>query len=227
MLIVLADERDAAARRLVECWAGRDARLMAVRDLCAPGWQLCSDGRPGRAVIGGETLPCDAIAGVVTRLPCVRPGDLPQIVEADREYVAAELGAFLLAWLDGLACPVINRPSAGSLMGPPLSQERWLARAARAGLAYTTPYRAPGAQPGVAPAVATVVGDRWFGMVAPELGAQAVRLAREAGVELATVRFSAATPDAVFGGADLFVDITPEIADALLARLTRCAGVRA
>jgi hypothetical protein len=225
MLIVLADERDAAARRLVEHWRGHGARLMHARDLGSPGW---CHGAPGtgesRAVIGGAIVPCRAITGVVTRIACVRPTDLPQIAEADREYVAAEYTAFLTAWLDALTCPVVNRPSAASLLGPVLSQERWLLRAARAGLALsTTRYRVPDPERPFADAAVTVVGERWFGGVAPELGVQAVRLARQAGVELMTALFSSPRPDAVFVGVDLMIDVTPEIAGVLLARLAQLA----
>jgi hypothetical protein len=225
MLIVLADERDAAARRLVEHWRGHGARLMHARDLGSPGW---CHGAPGagesRAAIGGAIVPYCEIAGVVTRIPCVRPVDLPQIAEADREYVAAEYTAFLTAWLDGLRCPVVNRPSAASLLGPVLSQERWLLRAARAGITLSAArYAVPDPVRPLAEAAVTVVGERWFGRVASELGIQAVRLARHAGVELMTALFSAPRPDAVFVGVDLMIDVTPEIADALLARLAQLA----
>lgn len=225
MLIVLADERDAAARRLVEHWRGHGARLLLARDLGSPGWcHGAPDGVEPRAVIGGAIVPCRAITAVVTRIACVRPGDLPHIAEADREYVAAEYTAFLTAWLDGLRCPVVNRPSAASLLGPVLSQERWLLRAARAGLALSTArYRVPDPERPFADAAATVVGERWFGRIAPELGRQAVRLARQAGVELMTALFSSERPDAVFVGVDLMIDVGPEIADALLARLAQLA----
>lgn len=225
MLVVLASDRDLAARRLVERWAAHDARLMVLGDLSSPGWRLASPGSAqGYAAIGGAIVPCSAITGVVTRIPWVRPLDLPQIAEPDREYVAAEYAAFLTAWLDGLACPVVNRPSAACLMGPTLSHERWLVRAARAGLRLATRvHRAPDPHRPFAKAVATIVGERWFGDVAPELGVLAIRLARQAGVELLTALFSSGGSDGEFLGADPMIDVTPDIADALLARLGQLA----
>jgi len=230
VLIVLASERDAAARRLVERWASHGARLMTVRDLSAPGWRYGgSNGREDCAVIGGEIIPRDAITGVVTRIAWVQPTDLPHIVEDDREYIAAEYVAFLTAWLDGLPCPVMNKPSPACLLGPTLTRERWLARAARAGLTLVSRQRwVPEPSDPLPQAAVSVVGERWFGDVAPELGAQAVRLAREAGVELLTALFSAADREAAFVGAELMTDVTPDIADALLScLLQRAPEVRA
>ncbi|TMQ07446.1 MAG: hypothetical protein E6J90_05300 [Deltaproteobacteria bacterium] len=228
MLVVVSHAGDAGAHRLVERWQGHGARLLVARDLCRPGWRhYAPGGDAGRAMIGGAPVPVAEIRGVVTRVPHIRALDLPQIVAEDREYVAAELNAFLTAWLDTLPCPVLNRPSAGSLIGPAFSHERWLVAAARAGISVATRrHRAPALDRPPAMAIATVVGERWFGAVEPEVGAQAVRLARAAGVELLTVRFTSASPGAAFTSADLLVDVTPEIADAILARMAQLAESR-
>jgi len=102
------------------------------------------------------------LRGVVTRIANVHASDLAHIVEQDREYVAAELNAFLTAWLDSLRCPVINRPSASSLLGPALSHERWLALArGRLRLAMSR-HRVPVDEHPYAPVFVTVIGDRWF-----------------------------------------------------------------
>ena len=221
MLVVLTHALDTGARLLVGHWRAHNARLLVAGDLCAPGWRFePASSDHGFATIDGVRVPAGAIQGVVTRIPHIRGLDLPQIVEGDRAYVSSELNAFLTAWLDALPCPVLNRPSAGSLMGPPFSHERWLILAARAGLALASRrYQAPEVHRTPAMAIVTVVGERWFGEVAPDVGMQALRLARLARVDLLTVRFTSATSGAAFSSADLLTDTTPEIADALLARL--------
>ena len=70
------------------------------------------------AVIGGQVLPVADITGVLTRLPAVQPEDLAHIATADRDYVASEMTAFLIAFVSALPCRVLDRPSAGALSGP-------------------------------------------------------------------------------------------------------------
>jgi hypothetical protein len=47
--------------------------------------------------------------------------------------VAAEMNAFLVAWLTSLTCPIFNRPTATSLCGPAWSVEHWRIQVARCG----------------------------------------------------------------------------------------------
>src|SRR5439155_13560654 len=54
---------------------------------------------------------------------------------AERDYAAAELQAFTLAWLCGLDRPVRNRPDPGCLSGPLFPPAVVAYAAARAGLA--------------------------------------------------------------------------------------------
>src|SRR4030095_4564992 len=124
------------------------------------------------------------------------------------ESVAAEMDAFLASWLTRLRCPVLNRPVATSLMGPNRTRVRWLLLAASAGLRPAACRSlAPGGDPASATAAVTVVGRRWVGAVAPELGAQAVCLAERAGVDLLTVQFDSPGRDAAFVCADLAIDV--------------------
>jgi len=222
MLVVLAHSHDAAARALVDRWRARDARLMVPRDLSLPGWCHYVGGRGEEwCVVNGERMRTDLVRGVVTRLPAIDVQDLPHIAVEDREYVAAEMTAFLASWLTRLRCPVLNRPVATSLMGPNRSRERWLLLGASAGLRPAVRCSVvPGRTPTYATAMVTVVGRRWVGAVAPELGAQAVRLAERAGVDLLTVQFETPSRDAAFVCADLAIDVSSgELADAVMARL--------
>lgn len=225
MILILASSRDLPARALVESWRAHDARLVTPTDLSRPGWRHHL-GEPGPqiAVASGERIPGSAIRGVVTRLPGILPEELPHVAEQDREYVAAEMNAFLIAWLTQLSCPVINRPTTRSLMGASHGAEGWLALAARAGLRLPWTRRAyPSSTEDAWPRDAftvSVLGDRCFGAADPALAEQACRLAAAADVELLAVMFSHAGADATFLGAHPWADVShPELAAALLARL--------
>jgi hypothetical protein len=223
MLVILAHPRDEGARALAARWHDGGACLMTPRDLSRPGWchhigVPCGD---EWCVASGERIRTAALGGVITRLPAVAPADLPHIAARDRDYVAAEMTAFLVSWLTRLRCPVLNRPDATSLMGPNRGRERWLTLAARAGLrpAQRT-CGAPAVPAALATAMVTVVGRRWIGDVAPELGAQAVCLAGRANVDLLTVQFETPEADAAFVCAELMIDVRVDaVADALLAHV--------
>jgi len=170
---------------------------------------------------------------VVTRLPAVDAGDLPQIAPSDRAYVAAEMTAFLLAWLTGLTCPVLNRPTPQCLSGPLWGRERWALAAAKLGIPARPVLRravwpkddaeAAHGEPG--PAV-TVVGRSHIGIVDDVLAARAHRLARAAGVDLLSVEFDGRGPDARFVAASLWPDVgDARIAEPMMALLRdRTAG---
>lgn len=222
MLVVLANPLDTPARELVARWGTGRARLMTARDLSRPGWRHSPAGvEAGWAVVDGEHVEVAALRGVLTRVPCVREAELPHIQPEDRGYMAAEMTAFLVSWLSGLPCPVLNRPSASSLLGPALGLERWRMLAAREGLALAAPEMRLPAVPTPFPETVrvTVVCRRWLGPVDEALGAQALRLASRLGVELLTVCFDAPGPEGAFVSAEPMVDVTnPAVAELLLER---------
>ena len=223
MLIALAYAGDERARQLVERWSrSTAASLLVPRDLSSPGWQH----RVGEAgedflVCSGERVRARDVRGVVTLRYAILPEELPHIVAEDRGYVAAEMNALLIAWLDGLRCPILNRPSARSLAGPVLTRERWLVLAARVGLplaSRTAHVPAPACFAELSSV--TVIGDRWFGDVAPSLGERAVLLCKEARARALTVCFQHLESARVFAGAEPVVDAAcDDVADALLAEL--------
>ncbi|MBZ4422796.1 hypothetical protein [Myxococcus sp. RHSTA-1-4] len=216
MLVVLAHPRDEQARGLVVRWASEGARLLSLLDLSTPGWQHRVGGTgPELAVVGGEQVEVSTFRGVVTRLPGYLDSDLTHIAPEDRSYVASELNAFLASWLSRLPCPVLNRPTASSLMGPSLGLERWLSLAARCGLPLAAARRDLGDGSPRRVASVTVVGRRWLGEVDAAVGEQAVRLAMAAGVELLTARFEGPA----FVSAELSIDVgAPAVAEVLLER---------
>jgi len=133
-IIILASSADAVAIDLPARLARSDIAVVTPTDLSQPGWSYRPGRRESAIVVGGEMLQCHDIAAVVTRLPWVSDVELPHIVASDRSYVAAEMGAFLLAWLSEIDCPVANRPRPNCLCGPFWRHERWVLEAARIGL---------------------------------------------------------------------------------------------
>jgi hypothetical protein len=167
------------------------------------GWiyQL-GDAASGAAVIGGRIICTSQIQGVITLLPWVGPQDLPGIHPEDREYVAAEMSAFLLAWLSELPCPVLNRPSPSSLSGPGWRHDHWIRVASRLGIPTTLPddSNALGA-PALSGRPVTVLDGQPFGTCQPAEGEAAAAIARSVDVRLVTLSFVGTKQVPVFEGA--------------------------
>jgi hypothetical protein len=229
MLVVVASPGDAGARGLVERWRAWDAGLLTADDLSTVGWRY----QPGEssaasaAVVGGRVVDAGTMRGVLTRMPCVVPDDLPHVIPEDRGYVASEMTAFLTAWLTDLPGPVLNRPSPGSLAGPCWTRERWIRLAGQigiparrltrhAGLGVDEP---PEEVPGRATTV-TVVGERSFGDAEGALHGWARRLAGACRASMLAVHFVVGGDGPELLMADVWPDMgQPEVADAALAYL--------
>lgn len=217
MVLVLGSALDDQPRRLVERWAhtGRDAALVTPADLSLPGWRL-RRGRPSetRAALGDRVVQLSEIDAVVSALPWIGPYDLPHVAEDDRDYVAQEMGAFLLAWLHELDCPVVDRPTPTSLAGCGRSRFEWAALAASIGIAADPSWSGPTTP-------VTVVGGRAAGDVPSVLAATSEALSSAASRSLVTLRFATNDTTTVVGA-----DVRPEVgsdavADELLAWLER------
>jgi hypothetical protein len=233
MYVIVADYGDDSAVRLAELWRSEGAVLMTPRDLSFSGWSVFPDDA-GRSVFvaGGATYRAAEIDGVVVRLACVSEADLVHIVAEDRIYAAAEMTAFLLAWLSGLPVPVVNKPTACSLCGPTWQREKWVHEAARLGIAVRNRSMAIKFGDGAAlgeldsePTVTvSVVGGRCVDACDPVLADAAVRLAHRAGAALLAVRFSHSEADRVLVDAHPWPDMSrADIAAALLSYLRRTA----
>lgn len=74
------------------------------------------------------------VRGVVNRLTGWYSPPAP-IAGEDVDYAAAEFAALMLAFLNGLPCPVINRPEPTGAAGGPWSPLHWRWQAHLAGLA--------------------------------------------------------------------------------------------
>jgi hypothetical protein len=227
MIVVVANRWDTGARAFASRWASHDVRVLTCRDLSMEGWrQTLNAGDARTAVVEGMPVAQEQITGVLTRLACVLEEELSEIVARDREYVAAEMTAFLWFWLSSLNCPVVNRPTSAGLSGP-YRQEYWTSLAAQAELSVQPVRRravlAASGLEETCPAAATVavVGQRVLGETDPILQRHALKLAELAGLELLAVRFSGPERDARFLTADPFPDLADDrVATALLERLS-------
>ena len=237
MLVVVAGPRDDGARELaarLDALAG-PARVLGAHDLAVAGWSGRIEGRPGAAarrrgmaaVVAGELVDPDQLAGVVVRTPCVVEQDLPFIAADDRAYVAAEMTAFLAWWLWRLPCPVLNPPTPACLCGPGWPPIQWVQRAAAMGMPVRTMRRR--ARFGRSelhhlvdsPVTVTVVGRRCLGDADPALADRALRLAAAGGAGLLAVQFDGSGRDARVVGAHVWVDLTSaEAAEAVTAALS-------
>jgi hypothetical protein len=229
MFLIIASRFDLAARQLVARWATQGATLLTPDDLSRAGWRWSSgDPRSSTLVASGQRLPAAEVTGVLTRLPGVYEQELEHIVPDDRAYVAAEMTAFLRAWLAELTCPVLNRPTATCLSGPAWRSEYWTATAARLGCAVVpvrrrTELDRPAAlhEPSAPGLSVTVVGERCFGTADEVLSGQARQLATAAGVDLLGIQFERSQEaTARFVGATLWPALTADaVADAVLRYL--------
>jgi hypothetical protein len=212
---------------VVASWGADRAMVLTPRDLSVSGWrQYTPAERPSVAVIAGRKIPIREILGVITCLPRVTELELLHIAADDRGYVAAEMTAFLLAWLTALPCPVMNRPSPMSLVGPFWRREQWAAFAARAGLPVSPISRQVSLEhvggsgiPSTVPV--TVVGSRVAGNAHRRVLDGVRRLAGAAGVEILTVEVSEAGQAGAFVSAEPAPDLSRnQTADQILEHLT-------
>jgi hypothetical protein len=219
LILIVANRFDLAARQLAESGSERGAKLLTCEDLSVPGWRYYGGSAPRstRVMVGGLAVAPAEISGVLTRLTYVWEQELVHIAAEDRGYVAAEMSAFLMAWLSALDCPVLNRPVPGCLAGPFWRSEQWAIAAAAAGMRVRPVHRRvrSGAHDPLetapsGPAAVTIVGDHCIGEVEDALRVQARRLADIAQVDLIRVYFSGADQDAFFAGADLFPPIAAQ-----------------
>jgi hypothetical protein len=226
--LILAHRSDKVARRLVGQWARVGARLLVPKDLSEPGWRYHLGAKgPSYGVANGRRFTSSQIGGVLIRLPRVSAEELQHIEVAEREYVAAEMTAFLAAWLSSLPCPLLTRPTPVCLFGPNWKPEHWVRLATQIGL----PARPSGRgvpSDGVrnktvkrTMVTLTVVGNRCFGVADESLKRDARRLAQAATVELLDAHFDGPHRGSPFIGADPSPDVLrPDAREAVLELLS-------
>ncbi|MFL6602564.1 MAG: hypothetical protein ACJ8R9_14690 [Steroidobacteraceae bacterium] len=199
MWLILGSSLDDEPRRLAEQWACCDVSVEVVTpaDLSRPGWRL-RIGRPVdlQAGLRSQVVRGDDIRAVVNLLPWVSVHDLPHIDPDDREYVANEVAAFLLAWLSELDRPMIDRPTPLSLAGCGRWPAQWAALAKQVGIHADTQWSGPRAEVTVLQgrAVACSHSDKGLAGAAEEI-------ARAGRRSLVTLYFAAGQREPVLIGA--------------------------
>jgi hypothetical protein len=132
-ILLIASRHDPVARDFAA--SAGEVLLMTAADLSGGGW-CYRPGEAGRSTlrVGGVDLAAGDLGGVVTRLPWITEEELPHIHAEDQSYVAAEMNALLVAWLNELPCPVLNRPGPSSLTGLAWRREQWIGLALGLGI---------------------------------------------------------------------------------------------
>jgi hypothetical protein len=184
MIAVLASRLDSEAASLIREWRSAGAALLSAEDLTRPGWIFDPlRTNEGSVVVSGTRVDVSDIRAVLTRRPAVFKEELSQIDPADRQYVASETNAFLVAWLSALHCKVVNRPTTRSLCGPAWDSLHWRCASARVGARWAAPTDE------TAPDEVVVCAEECLFARTAEQARIATALAREAGVELLGVWF--------------------------------------
>lgn len=124
-VLVLATRDDDPARMLAD-HLGQGTVVVGPQDLSRPGWTYARKPSLRTGVSPFGRFRADGLTAVVSRISAIQPVDLTHVRTGDRDYVAAEMTAFLRAWLTGLPCPVVNPPTATCLSGPALTEHQWV-----------------------------------------------------------------------------------------------------
>jgi hypothetical protein len=230
VLVIIAGKQDQSARWLAERWSRFGAELLSPSDLSVPGWcHYVAVASEDIAVINRRAVPTEKITGVLTRLPCVSEHELMHIVPADRAYVAAEMTAFLLSWVSGLNCPLLNRPTPTCLSGCDWRSEQWVYLATLLGIPVIPVRRHARCLEDATTKesidsfdTVTVIGVGSIGASDERQAAYARRLAAAAGVDLLAVHFRTVGGEPRLLSADPWPDITStEVADGMLEYFQR------
>jgi hypothetical protein len=201
VIVILAHPDDDAALWLDEALrrlAVADVEFVTVEQLVFSRrivYRMADTGDTGAVHLAdGRVVRPEAIGGLVNRVRHLPTQHFASAAPGDREYAAAELSAFMLAWLNGVAGRVINPPKPLSLDGSAFEPTTLVHLAAMAGLP-TTRWRQSTCQCEheerallAATHSIVILDDRMFGPVIPRsLQDAARRLAALLGVPLLQV----------------------------------------
>ncbi len=145
MIVILCHPDDAGAlwlwERLQHLGVG-GVELVTVEQLVFSrriAYRLSGAGDSGSIELAdGRVLRPETITGLVNRVQYLPTQHFASADAADREYAAAELSAFLLAWINGVAGRAINPPLPLALGGGTFQVPTVLHHAAAAGLPTRT-----------------------------------------------------------------------------------------
>lgn len=141
-IVILAHVNDASAAciytELVRTRGQLSVMLVVADQLAvAPRWQqtLSADSQATELQLAdGTSMGSDDVGVVLNRIRLAAVPHLHRFAPPDRDYVVMEFYAFLLSWLHGLKCPVLNRPSPRGLGDRNYPWPVWLNLVSRSGL---------------------------------------------------------------------------------------------
>ena len=208
--VLLASREDDLAARFARSHCQAGVRLLTPEDLSAPGWHFATRDHENRAVIGGKPIAVEHIRAAIAFLPAVRVRDIASLIAPeDRVYAAAEMTAFLAAWLAALDARAVNAPSPVCLTGTAPTHRVLRDYAQRSGLDLAV-------SPAETKAVSCVNGvpitedDRFF--------EPAAAVCEIAGESLARIHLTTSGRGCALAGYDHRVDLDhPRVAVAVLA----------
>jgi hypothetical protein len=232
MLLVLCSRADRAALDFAKRHANDGVRAVTCADVSRPGWKIALrrgvDGAIGATLAAGFSdgrVGGDQIDGVITRLGHVSEAELGHVVPEDRPYIAAEMQAFLFAFLNALACRKVNRPSLGCLYAPHLRASEWKRLARGLGLAVDDSASVTVGVTTGALIDITVAGEHVWGDASAPLREATQRLALAADVTYLRARYAVTSRDARLWGADAYPRLESEDVGSALIRCCHDGGV--
>jgi hypothetical protein len=231
--ILLGQSEDSCCTGVLDRLAARGLPTQIVASPVAPParftWCLDDDGLTSRLDLGDDPA---EIAGVLVRgTAWLDPAGWAPV---DHAYMQAEMLAATLAWLAGLPCPVINRPSAALWYGGRASLFSWRPLLRRCGLpvpeqlitddlAEARAFRRRLAADGVAGVVyAPVTGDAGY-IVASDAAWEGIAELQERSPVCLSEPHGAAYPACIVGGEVVWDDDAPPESRALAPRLRQLA----
>jgi hypothetical protein len=230
MFLIFCSRADHAAHAFAKRFAAQDVRTLTCEEVSQPGWRLSIRGvaRAGVdielcAALGGELIPGERLRGVISRLGGVTEHELGHIEAPDRAYVAAEMHAFLFAFLSALPCRKVNHPSPACLYGPNLRGGQWRQLARELGIPVLREADDPvdGSHFGALESEIVVVGDRLIGVASDEVERWSRELALAAGVSCLYVRYRSCRGEVKLMGADPYPRLEmAEVGPALISWLS-------
>jgi hypothetical protein len=232
--LLLGHSGDSCCTGVLARLAARGLPAYIVQSPLAPparlAWHLADDGLTSRLDLGDDPV---EIAGVLVRgTPWFDPAGWAPV---DHAYMQSEMLAATLAWLAGLPCPVINRPSAALWYGGRVPLLRWHPLLRRCGLlvpeqvitndrAAARAFRRRLADDGVTGAVyAPLTGGAGY-LVAIDAAWEGLADLQERSPVCLSEPHGAAHPACIVGGEVVWDDDAPPECRALAPRLRQLAA---
>jgi hypothetical protein len=176
LILVISNLANEAANELVRMFPTGAASLVTASDFNQSFKATISVGNFSASAItlGGTRITAGKIRGVISTIPCFLPQEFYYIDPADRDYVCAEMSAFLIYFLSELSCKKLNPPSARTLSGIGMHRVEWLKTANGCGVPIWPVHMKNGASlpvgdtQGLEHVSSTIIGDIVVGEGTPD-----------------------------------------------------------